>query len=36
MPVEPNTGMQLPEKGEPGFEEAKAQFGTRGSFCTHA
>ena len=26
MPVEPNTGMQLPYKGEPGYEEAKAQF----------
>tara|TARA_R100000773_G_C4215992_1_gene114724 strand:+ start:122 stop:739 length:618 start_codon:yes stop_codon:yes gene_type:complete len=26
MPIEPTTGMQLPEKGEPGFEEAKAQF----------
>ena len=26
MPVEPNTGMQLPNKGEPGYEEAKAQF----------
>ena len=26
MPIEPNTGMQLPYKGEPGYEEAKAQF----------
>ena len=26
MPVEPNTGMQLPYKGEPGYEEAKSQF----------
>ncbi len=26
MPVEPNTGMELPYKGEPGYEEAKAQF----------
>jgi len=26
MPVEPNSGMQLPYKGEPGYEEAKAQF----------
>ncbi len=26
MPVEPNTGMQLPYKGEPGYEQAKAQF----------
>lgn len=26
MPTEPNTGMELPYKGEPGYEEAKAQF----------
>jgi len=26
MPVEPNTGMQLPYKGEPGYDQAKAQF----------
>ena len=26
MPVEPNTGMELPYKGEPGYEEAKSQF----------
>lgn len=26
MPVEPNTGMELPYKGQPGYEEAKAQF----------
>ena len=26
MPVEPNTGMELPYKGEPGYDEAKAQF----------
>ena len=26
MPVEPNTGMKLPYKGEPGYEDAKAQF----------
>ena len=26
MPTEPTTGMQLPYKGEPGYEEAKAQF----------
>jgi hypothetical protein len=26
MPIEPNTGMQLPYKGEPGYEESKAQF----------
>tara|TARA_R100000005_G_C4978993_1_gene189348 strand:- start:153 stop:818 length:666 start_codon:yes stop_codon:yes gene_type:complete len=26
MPVEPNTGKQLPYKGEPGYEQAKAQY----------
>jgi len=26
MPVEPNTGMELPYRGEPGYDEAKAQF----------
>ena len=26
MPVEPNTGMELPYKGQPGYEQAKAQF----------
>ena len=26
MPTEPNTGMELPYKGQPGYDEAKAQF----------